>query len=192
MENVLRKPYEISIWEDFTPSENKAFYQERRIAIIGSDQMTSPIKANNPLFKENVNGTHTLVFTLYSKYFNEETGQYENNPFLPFMVNERKVKLKYDDKWYDFIIKDIEEDSIEKSFTYTLIDSYINELSKNGFSIELDTDSENNLGTIDELATTILEGTDWKVGHTDILVEKNKEVLPYYIYERMSNFRLEV
>lgn len=177
MENVLRKPYEISIWEDFTLSENKAFYQERRIAIIGSDQMTSPIKANNPLFKENVNGTHTLVFTLYSKYFNEETGQYENNPFLPFMVNERKVKLKYDDKWYDFIIKDIEEDSIEKSFTYTLIDSYINELSKNGFSIELDTDSENNLGTIDELATTILEGTDWKVGHTDILVEKNKEVL---------------
>ena len=60
---------------------------------------------------------------------------------------------------------------------YTLIDSFINELSKNGFSIELDTELENNTGTIKELSEAILEGTDWKVDEVDTLVETNIEAL---------------
>ena len=177
MENVLKKPYEISIWEDFTPSEDKKYYKERKLMIIGSDQMTAPLRVHKPILKENVNGTHTLTFTLYNKYFDEEIGDFVDNPFLPYMVNERKVKLKYDGKWYDFVIKDIEEDSTEHTFNYSLTDSFINELSKNGFNIELDTELENNQGTIKELATTVLDGTDWKVGHVDTLVQKNDEAL---------------
>lgn len=177
MENILKKPYEISIWEDFTPSEDKKYYKERKLMIIGSDQMTAPLRAHKPILKENVNGTHTLTFTLYNKYFDEEIGDFVDNPFLPYMVNERKVKLKYDGKWYDFVIKDIEEDSTEHIFNYSLTDSFINELSKNGFNIELDTELENNQGTIKELATTVLDGTDWKVGHVDTLVQKNDEAL---------------
>ena len=177
MENILRKPYEISVWEDFTPTDDKQFYQERKLLTIGSDTMTSKAKACNPTFKENVNGTHTLTFTLYSKYFDEEEAEFVDNPFLPYMVNERKIKLNYDGEWYDFIIKNIEEDSVNHSFNYTLIDSFINELSKNGFSIELDTELENNTGTIKELSEAILEETDWKVGEVDTLVETNIEAL---------------
>lgn len=177
MENILKKPYEISVWEDFTPSEDKRYYQERKLMIIGSDNMTGRLRANNPVFTENVNGTHTLTFTLYSRYFDEDVGDFVDNPFLPYMVNERKIKLKYDEEWYDFVIKDIEENSEENSFTYTLTDSFINELSKNGFSIELDTELENNQGTIKELAEAILDGTDWKVGHVDLLVQTNDEAL---------------
>lgn len=177
MENILKKPYEISIWEDFTSDENKKYHQERKLMIIGSDKMTAPLRAIKPILKENVNGTHTLTFSLYTKYFDEDIGDFVDNPFLPYMVNERKVKLYYDNKWYDFVIKEIEEDSIEKSFNYTLTDSFINELSKNGFSIELDTELENNQGTIRELSETILKGTDWKVGHVDTLVQKNVEAL---------------
>lgn len=177
MENILKKPYEISIWEDFTPNDDKKYYQERKLMIIGSDQMTAGLRAIKPIFKENVNGTHELTFTLYSRYFDEDSGDFIDNPFLPYMVNERKVKLLYDGKWYDFIIKDIVENSDDNSFSYTLIDSFINELSKNGFSIELDTDLENNQGTIKELSESILKGTDWKVGHVDTLVQKNKEPL---------------
>lgn len=177
MENILKKPYEISIWEDYTSDENKKYHQERKLMIIGSDKMTAPLRAIKPIFKENVNGTHTLTFSLYTKYFDEDVGDFIDNPFLPYMVNERKVKLKYDNKWYDFVIKEIEEDSLEKSFNYTLTDSFINELSKNGFSIELDTELENNQGTIGELSETILKGTDWKVGHVDTLVQKNVEAL---------------
>ena len=177
MENILKKPYEISIWEDFTPNNDKKYYQERKLMIIGSDQMTAGLRAIKPVFKENVNGTHELTFTLYSRYFDEDSGDFIDNPFLPYMVNERKVKLLYDGKWYDFIIKDIVENSDDNSFSYTLIDSFINELSKNGFSIELDTDLENNQGTIRELSESILKGTDWKVGHVDTLVQRNKEPL---------------
>ena len=177
MENILKKPYEISVWEDFTPTDDKQFYQERKLLIIGSDTMTSKAKACNPVFKENINGTHTLTFTLYSKYFDEEEAEFVDNPFLPYMVNERKIKLNYDGEWYDFVIKNIEEDSVNHSFNYTLIDSFINELTKNGFSIELDTELENNTGTIKELSEAILEETDWKVGEVDTLVETNIEAL---------------
>ena len=39
--------------------------------------------------------------------FDEELGEKVQNPFIPYLVNERKVKLKYDDEWYDFIIKNV-------------------------------------------------------------------------------------
>jgi hypothetical protein len=87
------------------------------------------------------------------------------------LVNERKVKLKYDNNWYDFIIKDIEEDSEKYLFTYTAIDLYINELSKNGYNIQLDTELQNNMGTINELSSIILEDSDWRAVGTDEQVE---------------------
>ena len=45
-------------------------------------------------------------------------------------MNERKVKLKYGEEWYDFIIKDINENSENYTYTYTCQDLYITELSK--------------------------------------------------------------
>jgi hypothetical protein len=66
------------------------------------------------------------------------------------MVNERKIKLRHgelgesDCKWYDFVIKNIQENSENKTFSYTAKDLFINELSKSGFDIELDAKLENN------------------------------------------------
>ena len=37
----------------------------------------------------------------------------------------------------------------------------VNELSKNGYSLEFDTKLENNIGTVGELANKILEGSSW-------------------------------
>ena len=81
--SILKKPYEISIWDDFTPNDDKKYYQERKLMIIGSDQMTAGLRAIKPIFKENVNGTHELTFTLYSRYFDEDSGDFIDNPFLP-------------------------------------------------------------------------------------------------------------
>ena len=85
------------------------------------------------------------------------------NPFLNLLVNERKVKVKWKGKWYDFVIKNCQEDSSGKSITYTCKDLFINELSKTGFDIELDTELQNNQGTAVELATEVLKNTDWIV-----------------------------
>jgi hypothetical protein len=119
----------------------------------------------------NVNGQNTLTFDMYSLYYDEETGKMESNPFLKLLVNERKVKLRYELKgetqWYDFIIKDIKESSDTKTFTYTCKDLFINELSKSGFDIELDPELENNMGNIIDLATRVLEESDWRIGNNN-------------------------
>lgn len=190
MSNILKKPYEISIWEDVLERVNiedpetsevtiKQYYKENQLAIIGSDSMDTPIRAFNPILTQNVNGSSTLTFTIYYKYYDEELGELVDNPFAKLLVNERKIKLKYDNKWYDFIIKNIQENSENKTFTYTAKDLFINELSKNGFNLQLDTELENNQGTIIELAEYTLGETDWKVDkeNSEIVQQFNEEAL---------------
>ncbi len=167
------KQYEISIWEDvlipktdITPE----YYKEEKIAIIGSDTMTSPCRAIEPRLVENVNGTNTLTFKMYYIYTDLDSGKQYYNPFLDILVNERKIKLNWKGKWYDFVIKGRVENSGNKSVTYTCKDLYINELSKTGFNLEFDDKLNNNQDTEIELAKKIVKGTDWMIdeGRSDL------------------------
>ena len=193
---IAKKPYEISIWEDVLEKVEKTdsstgyvtieqYYKENKLAVIGSDTMTSPARAHNPILTKNINGSSNLTFTMYSRYFDEIQGERVDNPFLGLLVNERKVKLKYDGEWYDFIIKRIDENSENNTFSYTAKNLFINELSKTGFSIELDTELENNQGTVVDIAKTILEESDWQVDEAacDIIQQRNEEPL----YEIATN-----
>ena len=176
------KNYEISIWEDVTNTIDT--FQEKKIAVIGSDSMTSEARAFDPVLVRNINGTHTLTFKMYyvcndfSLDGMEKGFEKYSNPFIPLMVNERRVKLHWKDKWYDFVIKNCQEDSNDKTITYTCKDLFLNELGKTGFNLEFDNELLNNSGTIQELAERVLEGTDWKVDHTQatILQEKDEPV----------------
>jgi hypothetical protein len=95
-------------------------------------------------------------------------------------VSERKVKLYYEDKWYDFIIKNIVEDSKNYLYTYQLEDALVQELSKNGFGVTLDMKLNNNMGTANELAAEVLKETDWKVASdSEAFVERVDETLVY-------------
>lgn len=166
--------YKISIWEDV---DNGSTLLEQKIAEIGSDTMTAQHRALDPVLTENANGTHTLTFKMYYRYIDTVTGEEVDNPFISLMVNERKVKLFWKDKWYDFVIKDVTKDSSTKTLNFSCQDLYINELSKNGFNLEFDTELENNMGTIDELAEKVLKGTSWKLGECDTLVQYQEEPL---------------
>jgi hypothetical protein len=108
-----------------------------------------------------------------------------DNPFLPYLVNERKVKLKYfqdnEWKWFDFVIKTVSENSETYKFTYTAEDLFINELSKTGTSLTFDEKLGNNQGTVQELAERILEGTDWIVGENTETIKQTKEEPLYEI-----------
>jgi hypothetical protein len=103
--------------------------------------MATPIRAVQPKLVSNINGSNTLTFTIYSRYYDQDSETFYDNPFLGMLVNERKVKLRYgapgskDTKWYDFVIKDVKENSSTKAFTYTCKDLFINELSKSGFNL---------------------------------------------------------
>ena len=160
---------------------NLSYYDEYKLAIIGSDQMASLAKVCSPIFSCKTNGEKTLSFTLYTKYWDSEAQDFVENPFIKLLCNERIVKLKYDNEWHDFIIKQIVESSDKKSYTYTAKDRFVQELSKNGFEIVLDTELENNMGTIEELADKILDGSSWSVNKekTDKIKEKLKE--PLYV-----------
>ena len=87
----FKKPYEISLWEDrlvfvdynLKEYENvvpngvsiaTSYYKERKICTIGSHLLNAPIRAINPQLKRNVNGTNTLTFSVYSKYYDEQAG----------------------------------------------------------------------------------------------------------------------
>jgi hypothetical protein len=83
---------------------------------------------------------------MYKKYIDPISGEKVYNPFVDWLISERKVKLYYEDKWYDFIIKDINENSADYLYSYSLEDAQVQELSKNGFGVTMDAALKNNMG----------------------------------------------
>ena len=187
---LTKDKYEISLWRDILVEANGdvlEHYEEEKIAIIGSNTMTSQCRAIDPKLIENINGTNTFTFKMYYTYVDTETGKRETNPFLKLLVNERKVKVLWKDKWYDLVIKSIQENSGDKSITYTCKDLFVNELSKTGFDLEFDNELMNNQGTVQELGDRVLEGTDWKLAETqDDIIQYKEE--PIYELTTLADF----
>ena len=181
MDNFGKLPYEISIWDD-THLDNNGdtlpYFREKKIAIIASDTMDTPIMAFDKNLTESVNGSYKLTFKMYYKY--NDGGGLVDNPFIPYMVNERKVKLLYKNKWYEFLIKDIREESSTYTFTYALECCHIIELSKNGFNLEFDAQLKNNQGTAPELGQAVVKDTNWQLidsnGYIDETTQRNNIV----------------
>lgn len=206
MEGIIKKPYEISLWEDVLTfvyengkeSEGKIidsygaiktqYFKEKKICVIGSDTMNTPIRAVQPKLTINVNGSITLSFVMYYRYYDEVTNQFYNNPFIKnLLFNERKVKVRYGDlddpdvKWYDLVIKNVQESSDQKSITYTAKSLFVNELSKSGFDLVFDTELENNMGTVEELGERVLTGSDWQLKPSGETIKQTKEEPLYKI-----------
>ena len=183
MSERLIKPYEISVWED---KLTNGVFEETKLAVIGSDTMTGLNKVYDPVFNKKINGEKTLSFSLKYKYFDPYTGNDGIvNPFAALLINERKVKLHYDDEWYEFIVKDHSESSDGLEWTYTCTDAYVLELSKSGYNITFDSELNNNQGTVLELAKETLKDTDWRVGTAD--VGKQLIAEPVYLATLVSN-----
>lgn len=190
------KPYEISLWEDnpHTDDNGNSYFKEEKIAVIGSDKLTAPHRCINPVFTENINGSETLTFTMYTNYFDESQNKWVQNPFSKLLVNERKIKLKYEDKWHDFIIKNVQESSENNTYQYTCDSLPIVELSKNGFSIEFNNELMNNTKTINEFVREVLEGTDWTLPATnEITLQEAQEepVVELKLKEKISAIKMK-
>ena len=167
MGEKLIKPYEISVWEDILTQDG--VFTEKKIAVIGSNTMTGVNKVYDPVFNKKSNGEKTLSFSLRYRYFDPYSGNDGViNPFAALLVNERRIKLKYSDEWYEFIVKDHTESSDGLEWTYTCTDAFVLELSKNGYNITFDAELNNNQGTARELAKETLKDTDWRIGTTDV------------------------
>ena len=187
--SILKKAYEISVWDDIWDGSG---FVETRMGTIGSDSSTFLGRALEPKLTTNVNGTKKFSFKMYSRYFDNITGEKVENPYIKWMTNERKIKLFYKNKWYDFVIKNIKEDRTNCSYSYELEDMLVNELSKNGFGVVLDEEKRNNSGTPKVLAERVLEETDWKVSEkSEVIVQIVEESLIYLrTREPVSAYRL--
>ncbi len=173
----LIKPYIVNLYEDVLTEDGKQF-QAVKLFTIGANDMTSQFKVVSPTLTKKVSGERTLAFTMYDYIYNSLTGKKERNPFIPYLVNERRVGLEYKGKKYFFLIKDIKVDSEKKTYSVTAEEAFINELSKNGFNIELNQELSNNQGTATELAAKILEGSDWAVSNSsEKFIQRSEEAL---------------
>lgn len=176
MSNLI-STYEISVWKDIMINGE---FVEQKICVIGSDTMDYQGKAIEPQLIRKANGEKKLTFSMYKQFTDHTTGLKVTNPFSDFLFNEQKVKLWYEDKWYDFIVKNVEENSSTYLYKYSLEDALVQELSKNGFDVTFDVGLMNNLGTAEELGTLALENTDWSV-EADLFTELVEDNLVYVI-----------
>ena len=108
--SILKKPYEISVWDDIWDSEKGQFI-EKRLGVIGADYMTTQARVIEPSLVRKVNGEKKLTFKLYCYYVDNETGERVRNPYVDWLISERKIRLDYDGHNYAFLIKDIAENS---------------------------------------------------------------------------------
>ena len=67
---MIKEPYELSAWEDVVvPAQGEVpeYFNEKKIAIIGSHDFDAPLRAHNVTLKENINGEKTLTFNMLRK-----------------------------------------------------------------------------------------------------------------------------
>lgn len=199
-----KQPYELSVWRDVPIAgtlETDGYFTDEKVAIIGSDSMDSPLKAYDVSLKELTNGDCTLTFSMLYDY--EKDGERVSNPLFELLKNEIKLKLRRgeeygfidvdgsinfslleeedtENRWRDFVIKTIDKDSNTHVANIVAKEIFVNELGKNGWSVTLNTELENNYGTVEQLAEKVLDGSDWKVKKGYSPIERIKEPLFEY------------
>lgn len=204
--NLQKIPYEISVWEDvytlvdeygneyeYKPANiniKDSYFKEKKIMIIGAHDLETPAAIFSPALNRKVDGTNVLTFSIYSKYYDKKSDALVKNPYISYLTNERKIKLKFYEKgkikWLDFIIKDIQEQSENFLINYTATDLFINELSKSGLNLVFENELENNMGTVNELGAVVLKGTDWRIGDDTEVIKQYQEEALYAIKLRQA------
>ncbi len=177
--------YELSVWKEEYDNDNSKF-NEKKLFVIGATNLDTQSQAFDIAIKRNVNGSKQLTFKMYYNYIDNITGLKVNNPYIPFLQNETKLKLKWEKDWYDFVIKNITKNNEDYSYSFSCEDELIQQLSKNGYGVTLAEELKNNQGTAKELTETILEGTDWNV-ESEIFTQRLEEPLVKIIVQKGFN-----
>ena len=177
---MIQKKYVLLLCEDEFDGEQ--FIDKRRLEIASSDS-TFMGQAQNIMFYTKIDGTHELSFDMNKFYFDENLGKQVKNELVDKLVNKCKIEAiieQTDGSMKSFFMSvDKREDKKEGkviTYSYHCNDIFIEELSKTGYKLEFSDDIElqgSGMGTIDELAEKIVEGTDWtyRADKTDTLYE---------------------
>lgn len=144
--------------------EAEYYLKDKKMFIIGADTFNEKQGAQNIQLKRSIKDVTTLTFSLYDRYFDREAQTFVENPYIPYLKNESKLRLFYDNEWYDFTITNIQENRmVEHKIDYTAKDSNVLELSKIGFNKTFNTELDNNIGNINELTQKTIDGLNWSL-----------------------------
>lgn len=159
---IQRKPYELSVWDEELFEEGQKI--EKKMLIIGADTMTYDGRATAVKLTRKVNGTNTLTFQMLDSFFDSQLGEMVYNDFIDELFAERKVKLFYKEKWFEFYIKNVKEEKKHNSVlkTFSCEDAFIDELARNGYGITFDEELYNNVEEIGTFTEEVLEDSIWE------------------------------
>lgn len=195
--SILKKEYELSVWDEIL--EENGQKQEIKRIIIGAHDMDYLGRATSLKLSRNINGTNCLTFQLPSKFFDSKIGEYVHNEFCDYLFNEKKLKLQYNGEWFEFYIKNVNENKQFKSiiYQYTCEDSFIDELSRNGYGITFDTELYNNVEEIGNFTNTILEDSIWhydpsrNIGDFTEYSEEKLFKIPISQFTQISGYKID-
>lgn len=194
---ILKKEYELSIWGETLGDNGQKV--EKKEYIIGSHDMTYLGKATKVKLKTYLKGTHELTFQMVDRFFDNEQGDYVRNEFIEQMFNEKKVKLKYKNKWYEFYIKSVKDSKNFKSYIkeFTCQDAFIDELSRNGYGLTFDEELYNNVEEFGTFTEEILDDSIWTYSpqynwgdFTEFLEEKMFKIPVKQFGEKLLAYKL--
>ncbi len=158
---VIKEDYELSVWNEELNADGVKI--ESKGAIIGSNTMEFLGRATDVKLKREIRGTNTLTFQMPTKYFDSEKGQFVKNELIDELYNERKIKLKKGEQWFEFYIKSIQEQKQYKAImkVVTCQDSFIDELSRTGYEIEFSPELNNSVEEIGTFMDDVLDMSTW-------------------------------
>lgn len=157
---LIKFPYELSVWQEKMVDGKQKEYMS---AIIGAHDMSFLGKATSPVLVRHINGTSSLSFSMPSKYFDSQLGEYVHNNLVDLIKSESKIKLFYKEKWYEFLVKKITENKKFKAimYNYSCQDSFIDELSRNGYDIVFDPSINNSVEELGIFTEEVLNDSAW-------------------------------
>lgn len=121
------------------------------------------------------NGWKELSFNIPSTCIGEE-GQ-EPNYRMNYLIADYRIRLVDDHEtdWYIISESKITHNAFSKN--YEIKAGHISQLLKTkALDLEFSSEEGNNVGTAEQLLTTILEGTDWNVGYVEDFLDNDGSV----------------
>ena len=144
------------------------YLKEEKIKILANNNLEQfQGKIYNIHFISKIDGTHTLTFEAPQFYMDIYTGKKTKNDYLDLIHLKSKLKLYYKDNWYTFVVNVKQEEKTRGYIKYNFeaTDLAIEELSKNGYSLNFTEDEETidlcGMGNIKELTERVVLNTDW-------------------------------
>lgn len=193
---IQKKKYELSVWkEELADGGSKI---ETKLYTIGAHDMTYLGRATAIKLVKKINGTQTLTFQMPDKYFDSEKGKYVRNELADELFAERKIKLNYDNEWFEFFVKKVTDNKQFKSYmkNYECTDAFIDELSRNGYGVTFHEDLYNNVEEIGTFSETILEDSIWTYhaehnwgDFTEVLEERLYKI-PTALFKTIKGYKL--